>query len=115
MCERNFVLWADHSSILSAGFLFFTTKVIYSSDIFYTNDEFEQITGKKLDVQSVVEQPEIYIVAQCHDSIAEKLSYSETRREDLLSMGEIMRIGDISIKDKMRFFQGIIDEIHNYL
>ena len=31
--------------------------------------------GKKLNVQSVVEQPEIYIMAKCADTIAEKLSY----------------------------------------
>ena len=104
--KRNFILWADHSSILSNGFLFYTTKVIYSKDLFYTDNEYEELTGKRLDVQSIVEQPEIYIVAQCHDSIAEKLSYSEIRREDILCMAEPIDIEGVRLKDSMRFFQG---------
>ena len=39
---------------------------------------------KVIDVQSLVERPEIYILASCDDKIAEKLTYVEARKEDLL-------------------------------
>lgn len=55
--------------------MLYTVKVIYSEAIFYTDDEYYKKSGKKLNVQSVVEQPEIYIMAKCADTIAEKLSY----------------------------------------
>lgn len=65
----------------------------------------EQIP-KKINVQSVVEQPEIYIVAQCQDSIAEKLSYVSNRREDALDLAQPISIGNVKINDKLRFFIG---------
>ena len=61
---------------------------------------------KKINVQSVVEQPEIYIVAQCQDSIAEKLSYVSNRREDALDLAQPISIGDVKINDELRFFIG---------
>ena len=61
---------------------------------------------KKINVQSVVEQPEIYIVAQCQDSIAEKLSYVSNRREDALDLAQPISIGNVKINDKLRFFIG---------
>ena len=61
---------------------------------------------KKINVQSVVEQPEIYIVAQCQDSIAAKLSYVSNRREDALDLAQPISIGNVKINDKLRFCIG---------
>ena len=63
---------------------------------------------KKVNEQSIVEQPEIYIVAQCQDNIAEKLSYVGNRREDTAELSIPLSVGDIKINDKLRFFTGLI-------
>ena len=63
---------------------------------------------KVVDVQSLVERPEIYILASCDDIIAEKLSYVEARREDLLDLSTPITLGEVKIFDTMRFFQGIL-------
>lgn len=65
-------------------------------------------TGRQMDVQSIVEQPQIYIVAQCDDTIAEKLTYIPARRDDVLEMSEPLVVDGFMLNDTMRFFQGII-------
>ena len=105
--QRNFITWGDHSSLLSAGVLVYTVKVIYCKKTFYTDDEMLQSQGKVIDVQSVVEEPQIYIFAHCADTISEKLSYITYRREDILLMKEVVKIGDVELEDTMMFFQGI--------
>ena len=103
MCvyDRNFVVWGDHSSLLSNGFIVYTVKVLYTDKVFLTDEEYHLKTGKKVDVQSKVEQPEIYLFAHCHDSIDEKLSLIEVRREDVLEMRHPMQIDQITL---FRFF-----------
>ena len=41
-----------------------------------------------MDVQNFVEKPEIYILARCSDSIAEKLTYVDARLEDIEELKE---------------------------
>ena len=60
----------------------------------------------KINVQSAVEQPQIYIFAHCADTIADKLAYVELRREDILSLRIPISVDNIEITDIMRFFQG---------
>lgn len=87
--------------------MLYTTKVLYSKEDYFTDDEMLESTGKRIDVQSIVEQPQIYIVAQCNDTIAEKLSYIQARREDIIEMLEPLVIDGVVLNDTMRFFQGI--------
>ena len=105
--KRNFVVWGDHSSILNSGYMLYTAKVIFSETIFYTDEEYFVKFGRKLNIQSVVEQPEIYIVAKCADTIAEKLAYIDVRREDLKEMEVPLVINNVVLEDTMRFFQGM--------
>ena len=91
---------------MNSGYLLYTVKVIFSKDVFYTDEEMWNKFQKKINVQSVVEQPEIYIVPQCQDSIAEKLSYVSNRREDALDLAQPISIGNVKINDKLRFFIG---------
>ena len=104
--KRFLIVWGDHSSILSHGVLLYTVKAIYSTTIFYTDDEMLKNFGVVMDVQSVVEQPQIYIFAHCSDSIAEKLSYIPICREDVLKLRMPMHFGDVVVEDVMRFFIG---------
>jgi len=99
-----------------------------SKRILFTDDEVFKISGKNVNVQSLVEQPFIYIFtqcsdsiaeklsyvslrredifAQCSDSIAEKLSYVSLRREDILEMPLPLSVNNVLLKDRMRFFKG---------
>ena len=104
--NRFLLTWGDHTSMLSSGYLLYTVKVIYSDDIFYTDKEMREIFGKSIDVQSKVEQPEIFIVGQCKDNTEEKLTYVESRLEGMEKMAEPLKIGDVVVKDNMRFFIG---------
>ena len=81
--RRCILTWADHSSVLNSGNLLITLRVCYSDKLFYTDEEMLTRTGKVIDVQELVESPEIYILGHTDDSLAEKLSYSETRVEDI--------------------------------
>lgn len=111
---RFLAIWGDHASILNSGYLLYTVKVIYSTDIFFTDEEMTSKINKKLNVQSLVEQPEIYIVAQCNDNIVEKLSYVAERRDDASTLDTPIEIEQIKINDKLRFFTGNLC-IFNYL
>lgn len=42
---RYFILWSDHASILNAGHLLLTVKVVYDDEIFYTDEEMFAKTG----------------------------------------------------------------------
>ena len=106
--KRNMIVWGDHSSLLSSGVSIYTVKIIYSKQIFLTNDEVLAKTGRKINVQSLVEQPHIYIFAHCADTIASKLSYIAIRREDILDLKTPLTTSTgIRLGDTLRFFQGI--------
>ena len=104
--HRYLILWADHASILSAGFLLLTVKVVYDKDIFYTDEELLKTTGFPYDVQELVEEPFIYVLGHTSDSIAEKLSYVETRLEDLKEISTTLEMNGKQVTDTMRFFHG---------
>ena len=41
--------------------MLFTVNALYDPAVYYTDDEFMNISGKKLNVQKEIEKPEIYI------------------------------------------------------
>ena len=92
----------------------YTTKVVYSKDLYLTDDEFLKKTGQRVNIQSIIEQPSIHIFAQCADSIAEKLSYVSLRREDILEMADPLIVNGLIVKDRMRFFQGKTSKFNIY-
>lgn len=64
------------------------------------------LQGISYNVQELVECPSIYIVGFAKDSIAEKLSYVETRLSDIRAMSEEIIVNGIRLVDVMRFFHG---------
>ncbi|CAB4016641.1 Hypothetical predicted protein [Paramuricea clavata] len=64
------------------SYLVFMVSCLYDEAAFYSDMEYEEITGDKISVQALVEAPEIYILARS-SSDHEQLSYIETRRECL--------------------------------
>ena len=70
----------------------------------YTDEQVLKNTGKKIDVQSTIEKPEIYILARCPPS-SQLTAYSETRMEDLKELCKGLSFRNTEIVDIMRFFK----------
>ena len=85
-----------------------TVRVMFTPSLFFTDKEIEENSGRKVNVQEIIEHPELYILGQTDDSLAEKLSYSECRIEDILSLKNLYEIEKITVKDKVKFFLGKI-------
>lgn len=103
---RFLILWADHAAILSSGYLLLTVKVLYENETFLSNNEVFLKLGRRYDVQKLVEKPHIYILGHVNDSTAEKLSYIESRQENIQQLQEPLFIQETEITDIMRFFHG---------
>ena len=89
-----------------------TVQVLWSASIFLTDDEVLRRTGKSVNVQEIVERPRLYIFARSQDSILEKLTYIETRAEDVLELKwPIKSPKGQTIHDHLRFFKGDHPEI----
>ena len=82
----------------------FMVAEVYDKAIHHTDEEVLKNTSKKIDVQSTIEKPEIYILARCPPS-SQLTAYSETRMEDLKELDKGLSFRNIEIIDIMRFFQ----------
>ena len=80
---------------------------VYDTATFLTNKEYAAKYGQKVNVQSKVESPHIYIIARSSSSDLDQLAYVNTRLECLeeLSTTVASQNGNL-ITDKMRFFHG---------
>ena len=80
---------------------------LYDSAVFYTNEEYEAKMKRKVDIQTIIESPEVYIVGRLSSSDSEQLAYVDSRLECLeeISLPLKTREGQ-EIHDVMRFFHG---------
>ena len=109
--HRYLSVWADHSTLLSHGYLVLTVQPIWSPTTYLTDKEFFEITGKHINVQEVVEKPRLYIFAKSQDSILEKLGYVQTRVEDVKELKWPTIFNDQVVFDHLRMFKGDHPEI----
>ena len=65
---------------------------LYDEAIYYTPEEHSADTELAIDVQEVVERPHFYMFAQTADSIEDQLLYSESRRQALYRMDELVKL-----------------------
>ena len=105
---RCFATWGDHTSMLGSGYPLYTVKTLYSKDIYYTDKEMLDKFNRTVNVQSLVEQPQIFLIGQCADSIEQKLSYVATRMKAMEQMASPLIVNDVLLKDEMRFFIGML-------
>ena len=105
--QRFFKIWHDHSTIAGHGHLLITVALLYDPAFYLTAEEFQMKFCKSLDVQSIVEQPEIYILGRSSSSIEHQAMFTECRKEDLLEMSSSLTTSTgVMVKDTMRFFHG---------
>ena len=64
--------------------------------------------GSNIDVQEIVESPELYLLGKTSDKLEEKLTYTETRMEDIVNLSTPLEIDEKVLCDEWRFFTGKI-------
>lgn len=80
---------------------------VYDEALYYTNKEMKAKGKGDIDVQSVVERPQVYILGRCGSSEVDQLAYINTRKACLQSMNiKITTSNGVEITDVMRFFHG---------
>lgn len=105
--KRHFKLWHDHSSVDGHSYLLVLITPIYDPVFHLTPEEMEQKTGVYMDVQGIVEQPEVHIVGRSSSSIAEQTMSSMCCQECLKEIGEAVHTSfGIAVNNTVRFFHG---------
>jgi len=101
-------MWHDHSTILQMWYVLFAVWVIYDPAIFLTAQEYAAKSGRSMrNIQEVIEQPAIYMIAPSSSSLADQLALVRDRLECLQDLSEgLSTTNGVTITDEMRFFCG---------
>jgi hypothetical protein len=81
--QRSLAMWHDHATILRNGFIMITVHIVYDKAVFFTNEEYFNKTGIRLNVQCEVEQPEIYMLVLGSSSVEDQAAVISDRVECL--------------------------------
>jgi hypothetical protein len=54
---RHLLVWHDLSTVANHSHLVFMVSCLYDPAIYYTDEEYEQMTGKKINIQAKIETP----------------------------------------------------------
>ena len=107
--NRTLAMWHD-STILQTGYILFAVWVIYDPAVFYTQEYWKSLNPQKgnVHIQSLVEEPMIYMIAPSSSSHTDQLALVGDRTECLseLSKPVITSDGTTEINDCLRFFCG---------
>ena len=101
---RHLQIWHDGSSISNHSHLLMTVNTLYDKTIHMTNEEYEEKHRKKVDVQSEIEKPYIYILARCPGDDHQHM-YSDCRNEDITCL-KYPSDADGCELNVVRFFHG---------
>ena len=112
--ERSwpFMLWHGASEIVNHSDMLFTVHIMHDPIVFLTSEEYKAMVWYDIDIQKVIETPEIYIVGRCKSN-DEQLGYIDTRVECLKELKNELQLGlidenltGISLNDSLRMFKG---------
>ena len=103
---RQLKMWHDHSDIAGHSHVLMLVAAVYDPAFFYTSQELEE-KGALIDVQSAVEEPQIYILGRSRSSLQDQSTFSQCRRE-CLSEGNtaLYTQSGMAVQDVLRFFHG---------
>ena len=102
--KRYLKLWHDHSEIAGHGHLLCTATCIYDPAFFYTSAEMKQ-KGITINVEQIVEAPEIYILARSSSSIEDETKFNQARFDDLPNISTpISTLKGVEVTDTLRYF-----------
>ena len=78
--KRHLMVWGDNSTLLNHGHLLLTVNSIYDEAVYYTNEEMIAKGKGDIDVQSLVERPQVYILGRCGSSEVDQQPTSTPER-----------------------------------
>ena len=103
---RNLVFWHDGSSLSSHFHILITVACLYETAVFYTDEEYYEMSGMKCNVQTSVEKPFLYILPRS-PSNDQQLLYTDERLQDILQIQQSLTTNDgIKVHDVIRAFKG---------
>ena len=89
------------------GHLMVLISCVYDPAFYYTPEEIMATKGKHVDVQSIVEKPQLYILGRSASSLESQLVYVPCRKESLPEVATPMKTSTgVEIQDTVRFFHG---------
>ena len=105
--QRHWLLWHDHSTIPNYGHMLFWFRELYDPAIHVTRQEMLEKTGKDVDVQATVEEPQPYILGQSKSTVEDQMKFIPSRQEDLRDLKNPTETDSgIEVWDIMRFING---------
>ena len=100
--QRYLKVWHDHSSIGGHGHLLVTVSCIYDPAFYNTPEEVDGV-----DVQSIVEKPELHILGRSTSSPDDQALFNQCRLDCIKELAEpIYTSNGVAVKDILRFFHG---------
>jgi len=103
---QNWLVWHDHSGLGNRGLMLFLMRELYDSAIHLTNEEFEEKHVMKVNVQSIIEQPHLYMMGVSGGADADQMVFIPTRRECLQGLSQPIQANGVKVKASMRFMNG---------
>ena len=104
---RTLVLWHDHGVLLGLGCILMTIHIAYDPAVFYTPQEYKERFGKPVEMQSIIERPELYILAAGSSSSEDQAALIRDRLDCLHDLPvPITATNGVCVEDKLTFFIG---------
>ena len=106
---RTLAMWHDHSTILQTGYILFAVWIVYDPAVFYTQAEWtrKQTRQSRANIQPLVEEPTIYMIAPSSSSPADQLALVGDRIECLQELSRPVKASNgTEVSDCLRFFCG---------
>ena len=105
--QRSLVIWHDHATVLNSGFIMVTVHILYDDAVVLTNEEYHQEHHRNVDIQSQIEQPEIYMLALGSPSIEDQAALLPERVACLHDLSETITASNgVAVTDRLQFFIG---------
>ena len=105
---RYLSCWADHSTIAGHTYVLYMFSCLYDEAVFLSNDELTE-NGDSIgtDVEELVGQPQIHVIARCGSSDENTLAYAEERRKCIKCLTEpVITSTGVEYNDVLRYFTG---------
>jgi len=105
---RHLMIWLDNSTVANSGYLACLVTCLYDPAVYYTNEEFKEEFGKSVNIQKIIEEPEVHFIAKCGSSDNEQLLYCQERLKCIVDLKNncTEQSSHIKYTDKMRFCHG---------
>ena len=104
---RHLIVWSDHSCIMNHGHLLLTVNCLYDPAFYHTREEMMVKMGADIDVEAIVQTPQLYILGRCTDKLCDQLCYVHTRMEDVQALTNLVNSRQgVQIADKLRLLHG---------